>query len=69
VSLHRDWRLRIQDIIECAEKVEAYTSGLDFASFAANQMVIDATTRNLEIIGEAAHHVPPEIQARCPEVD
>ena len=30
--------------------------------------MIDAVVRNLEIMGEAARHVPPEVQARCPEV-
>src|SRR5262249_59647465 len=65
---HRDWRLLVQDIIEHGERVEQYTHDLDFESFAANQMVVDATVRNLEIMGEAARHVPPEVQARCPEV-
>jgi len=69
MSLHRHWRLRVQDIIECAEKVEEYTRGLDFESFAGNRLVVDATVRNLEIMGEAARHVPPEVQARCPEID
>jgi uncharacterized protein with HEPN domain len=32
-------------------------------------MMVDAVVRNLEIVGEAARHVPPDIQARCPEVD
>jgi uncharacterized protein with HEPN domain len=68
VSLHRNWRLRVEDIIESTEKVKQYTAGLDFESFAGNGMVVDAVVRNLEIVGEAARHVPPEIQARCPEV-
>jgi uncharacterized protein with HEPN domain len=68
MSLHRHWRLRVQDIIDCAEKVEEYTRGLDFETFAGNRMAVDAVVRNLEIMGEAARHVPPEIQARCPEV-
>lgn len=69
MSNERHWPLRIEDIVECAEKVEQYTSGLDFESFAGNHMVVDATVRNLEIMGEAARHVPPDVQARCPEVD
>jgi uncharacterized protein with HEPN domain len=68
VSLHRHWRLRVQDIIECAEKIEQYTAGLDFESFASSRMAVDAVVRNLEIMGEATRHVPPEVQARCPEV-
>jgi uncharacterized protein with HEPN domain len=31
-------------------------------------MMVDAVVRNLEVMGEAARHVPPEVQARCPEV-
>jgi uncharacterized protein with HEPN domain len=61
--------LRIEDIIECAEKAQSYIDGLDFESFAGDDMVVDAVVRNLEIMGEAARHVPPEIQARCPDVE
>jgi uncharacterized protein with HEPN domain len=48
--------------------VEQYTAGLEFEGFAGNEMVVDAVVRNLEIVGEAARHVPPDVQARCPEV-
>ncbi len=41
----------------------ALTEGLDFESFNNNEMVLDAVIRNLEIIGEAANHVPGKIQA------
>jgi uncharacterized protein with HEPN domain len=68
VSLHRHWRLRVQDIIECAERIEQYTAGLEFEAFAGSRMTVDAVVRNLEIMGEAARYVPPEVQVRCPEV-
>jgi uncharacterized protein with HEPN domain len=68
MSDSKDWRLLVQDIIEYGERVEQYTRGLDFESFAANRMVVDATVRNLEIMGEAARHVPPDVKVRCPEV-
>lgn len=68
MSLHRHWRLRIEDIVESAEKTQTYTAGLDFESFAGDDMVVDAVVRNLEIMGEAARHVPADVQARCPEV-
>ena len=32
-------------------------------------MVIDAVVRNLEIIGEAAEHLPAEAKALMPDVD
>lgn len=68
MSLHRHWRLRVQDIIECAERIEQYTAGLDFEDFAGSRMMVDAVVRSLEIMGEAARSVPADIQARCPEV-
>jgi len=37
--------------------------------FWENELVADAMVRNLEIIGEAARHVPDEFRARFPEAD
>ena len=69
MSARRDWRLLVEDILEAAEKIEEYTRGMDFESFVSSSMVVDATIRNLMIVGEAARHVPPDVQVRCPEVD
>ena len=40
--------------------------GID--SFLKSQLVIDAVTRNFEIIGEASNKVPGEIRDRYPEL-
>lgn len=64
----RAWRLYIDDMIAFAEKVIAYTDGLDQAGFVANGLVYDATVRNLELIGEAATHVPETVRAAYPQV-
>ena len=53
----REWRFYIDDMIAFAEKVVAYTSGLDQQAFVASGLVYDATLRNLELIGEAAGHM------------
>ena len=50
----QDWRLYAGDMIEFAEKVLAYTSGMDQAAFVADSLTYDATLRNMELIGEAA---------------
>ena len=65
----REWRFYIDDMIAFAEKVVAYTNGLDQQAFVASGLVYDATLRNLELIGEAAgpvksRDVRPE-PARC----
>lgn len=62
----RDWRFRIQDILECIARIETYTAGMTYPSFSKNQLVIDAVVRNLEIIGEAASRVPVEVQQLHP---
>ena len=64
----RAWRFRIEDILESISRIETYTAGMTYASFRENQLVIDAVVRNLEIIGEAAGHVPIEIQQRHPDL-
>ena len=53
----RDSALRLQDIVEAISRINRYTSGHTLESFVADEMVIDAVVRNLEVIGEAARHV------------
>ena len=64
----RAWRFYIDDMIAFAEKVLAYTNGLDQQAFVASGLVYDATLRNLELIGEAATHVPDDVRAAHPQV-
>lgn len=58
----REWKFYIDDMIGFAEKVLAYTEGLDQAGFGASGITHDATLRNLELIGEAATHIPDEVR-------
>jgi uncharacterized protein with HEPN domain len=62
-SAQREWRFYLDDMISFAEKVVAYTNGLDQATFVASSLNYDATLRNLELIGEAAAHVPDVVRA------
>ena len=67
-SNSREWRFHIDDMIAFAEKVIAYTDGLDQERFVASGLNYDATVRNLELIGEAATHVPDAVRAAHPQV-
>ena len=64
----RDWRFYLGDMIACAEKVIVYTQGLDQGRFVSSGLNYDATLRNLELIGEAAMHIPSEIRAANPQI-
>ena len=63
-----EWRFYIDDMISFAEKVIAYTDGFDRDRFIASGLNYDATLRNLELIGEAASHVPDVVRAAHPQV-
>jgi uncharacterized protein with HEPN domain len=60
----RDWRLRIRDILEAVGHIVRYIRGMDFEAFTSDQITIDAVAYNLTIIGEAATHIPSEVQSR-----
>ena len=65
----RDWRLYVRDMIEFGEKVLSYTNGLDQATFIADGRTYDATLRNLELVGEAATHIPRAVRDAHPEIE
>jgi uncharacterized protein with HEPN domain len=58
----REWRFYLQDMLRFAERVKAYSAGLDQAAFEQDELKYDAILRNLELIGEAATHVPAEVR-------
>jgi len=60
--------MRIQDILDCIHWIGEYTEGYDFADFQSDRKTIDSVIRNLEIIGEAARHVPADVIARRPNL-
>jgi len=59
----REWRFYLDDMFDFAGKVLAYTDGLDQVGFVASGRTYDATLRNLELIGEAATHIPDGAQS------
>ena len=58
----REWRFYLDDMLMFAENVLAYTEGFSQKEFINTGLNYDATIRNLELIGEAATHIPPKIR-------
>lgn len=64
----REWGFYLDDMITFCEKVLSYTDGLDREGFEADEKAYDATLRKLELIGEAATHVPESIRDSLSEI-
>ncbi|MFI3156997.1 MAG: DUF86 domain-containing protein [Methylococcaceae bacterium] len=67
-SIVREWRFYLDDMISFAERVLSYTEGFDQQRFIDSGLNYDATVRNLELIGEAATHIPDEIRQNTPQI-
>lgn len=64
----REWQFYLDDMIGFAEKVLAYTESFDQVTFVNSGVNYDATVRNLELIGEAALHVPRPVRDAAPQI-
>ena len=64
----RSIELYLRDILDAIDKIETYTSSVDFEMFSKNPMMIDAVLMNIAVIGEAAKKVPDEIKESYPEI-
>jgi len=66
--MKRELRVYIEDILECAGKIEEYTKPVSEEDFYKNTQIQDAVLRRLEIIGEAVKHIPQEFRDKYPEI-
>ncbi len=64
----REWHFYVDDMVGFSEKVIAYTDGLDQQEFTQSGLNYDATLRNLELIGEAATHIPDDVRNNFPNI-
>lgn len=58
----RAWNFYLDDMLRFAEKVRAYSAGIDQETFERDELKYDAILRNLELIGEAATHLPGDVR-------
>jgi uncharacterized protein with HEPN domain len=58
--MSRDPHLRLEDIIDACDRLEAHIRNLDFAAFDKDLKTQDAVIRVFEIIGEAVKSLPEE---------
>lgn len=66
--MSREWRFYLDDMIEFAELVLEYTDGYSQEQFEQDRRTYDATLCNMELIGEAATHIPDEIRDQAADI-
>lgn len=65
----RNYKLYLKDILQAIKKIDKYTQDLELESLKRNALIIDATVRNLEIIGEASKNIPASIREKHPNIE
>ncbi|MDP6776144.1 MAG: DUF86 domain-containing protein [Candidatus Latescibacteria bacterium] len=68
MSREREYLDYLEDIADAAEKAQRFVAGMVYATFIKDDKTAFAVVRALEIIGEAAKRVPPDICLRHTEV-
>lgn len=66
--MKRNPKIFLLDILESIEKIEKYTKGATEKKFLASDEMQDAVMKRLEVIGEAAKHIPERIKKEYPEI-
>ena len=63
-----DPRLRVEDMLEAINRIQAHSAGLTADQFRQDQKTLDAVVRNIEVIGEAPVHFDDDVTALRPAV-
>ena len=58
----RDTTHLLEDMLTACERMEEYVKSMDYESFLKDPKTLDATVRNIQILGEAAKQIPKEFQ-------
>jgi len=65
---HREWLLRLEDMLKAMQRINRFIRTLTFQEFCDNEMAVDAVIRNVELIGEAARFIPTDFENQHPEI-
>jgi len=65
----RSEELYLRDIIEAAEQISSFISGLDREVFVGNALVRSAVLQKLSEIGEAAGRISEDLRLRHPDIE
>jgi uncharacterized protein with HEPN domain len=64
----KDYRPFVEDMLEAMDKIERYTKGLSYETFAKNDVLVDEVIGNLETLGEVAENIPEDVREKYPDI-
>ena len=64
----RNWQLRVQDILTAISSIQKSTANMTFEEFVAEEIIVKAVLYDFIVMGEAARNIPPQVQARYPQI-
>lgn len=67
--MSRSSLLYLNDLIASAEKIARFVRDRTYESVVSDEALFDAVLFNLQVIGEAIKHLPPEARSTIPQVD
>ncbi|MBW6470674.1 MAG: DUF86 domain-containing protein [Methanosarcinaceae archaeon] len=68
MSEDRDYLDFLEDLISAMDEAESFVDGMTFDDFIGDKKTVYAVIRAIEIIGEAAKHVPTDVRDKYPDV-
>lgn len=66
--MKRDVSIYLKDILENMERAESFVKGFDYDGFVEDEKTHYAVIRCIEIIGEAAKHIPASVRKKYTEI-
>lgn len=66
--MKRDYRDYLQDMLTAIDEAAEFTKGISFEAFTQDRRTVNAVIRSLEVLGEAAKHVPDDARGKAPNV-
>ena len=66
--MSRDHRLYLEDIVSYADEAIGFTMGISRQALSADRRTYFAVLHALQVIGEAAKNLPPEVRSRTSDV-
>lgn len=58
----------LRDMLDNAKRAIRFSSDMDYKTFIADERIIYAVIRAVELVGEATRNIPEEIRAKYPEI-